>query len=411
MRDTFDSIAAEVRATTTLDIELCRIAVRDAFRELRDFVNWSWLIKRGVMTIPAAYSTGTASLVQYSDLVNGSGVTWDSSMIGRQFRTSIDDPFYTIIDVLSTTVARISPAWAGSNITASSYSIFTAYITPPEDFVSFISVKDAQHSWRLNTDVDQSVLDSYDAKRSSSSAQPFCLSLVDYAASYNGKVGPTVVVFENGGMRPSSSGSYTGATDAIFVIVFEFDGPIDVATFKWKKNNGNFTTGVVASSLGNILPEGVTLTWATAGDATLGDTYVLRTTAISNPGLPRFELYPYPTSQTILHYQYLSSYPDISDANVQLPIYISGHIIKEGALGRVARIPGTDDKPNPYAQRARGENHEERFVNMLTEAARRDEEVFCRSIQSDLAFPYAPMPWGQSYNFDPLSIYPGFGNR
>jgi hypothetical protein len=409
MRDDFITIASQTHAQTTLDIELCKLGVRDSWRELlQRNAEWSWLLKRGIVTLPTPYTTGLATFTQYSNTVTGSGTAWDASMIGRQIRSGIGDPFYTVIDVPSPTSLLITPAWADTtSLTPSAYSIFSAYLTVPDDFFSFVVVKDPQRSWRLNLHVDQTVLDFFDPKRSST-GQPVCLSAVDYSPSYAGKVYPAIQATGTGG-APLASGTYFGATDAVFVVQITSTGIVDVATFQWKKDNGAWTTGVPASSLGNILSEGVALTWPTGVSFTNGDVFVVRTSSVSNPGLPRYEIYPYPSQQTILHFQYLATYPDLDDPNVTLPRYIPGNVIKEGALAKVARIPGTNAKSNPYAQRARAENHEARFDVMISELMRQDQEVFCRSVQQDVGLPFAPLPWmfaGQPLDYDPPYIYP-----
>lgn len=412
MRDDFSTIASQVYAATgqQIDYGLCEMAVRDSFRELRERVNWSWLLKRGVLTLAAPYSIGLASFTQYGSTVTGSGTSWTASMIGRQIRSGIGDPYYTITSVVSSTSLTIDPPWAdSSSLTPSAYSIFTGYIVPPDDFFSFVVVKDPQRTHRLHLNIDQSALDLYDPRRSST-GQPILLSPVDYAPSYSGRVYGTVPVLQSSSTNPypTAAGTYTGSADALFVVQILLGGAVDTATFRWKKDSASsWTSGGVCSSLGNILPEGVGLSWL-AGTYVASDTFVIRTSAVSNPGLPRFEPWPKPSAQIVLQFQYLSRYPDLDEPGTVLPRFIPGNVVKEGAYAKVARLPGTDAKPNPFAQIARAENYENRFDSMIVELMRQDEEVFVQSIQDDSMLPLFPLPWAYGarssdfdYPFDP----------
>lgn len=409
--DTFLSIANEVHDQTGLDIELCKVLTRDSFRELCERNNWSWLYKRSNLTVPAPYATGTASINQGDTLVTFSGATLTLSMVGRQFRSSTSDPFYTIdyVDTVAQTAILREP-WAAANLVAGGYSIFQSYLTPPDDFFSLISVKDISRSWRLNLNIDQAVLDWYDARRSSQGS-PILLSQVDYTPSYSGKVYSVVAVAGASNPAPVSGGTYTGAADALYAITITTGGTPGTAVFSWSKNGTVVASNILTSTIYNELDSGVQLTWP-VGTYNVGQIFIVRATAQSSPGLPRYEIYPYPTQLTVLPIYYISRYPDISDTNVSIPRFIPGNYIKEGALAKAARVPGTGAKPDQYAQVARAENHEQRFDGMLAELMRQDSEIAPRDIGIDL--PFAPLPWGQGMfnqlpiDSDPMFIYPDF---
>jgi hypothetical protein len=410
-RDTFLSIANEVHDQTGLDIELCKIVVRDSWREIGERNNWSWLMRTAALTLPAPYAVGTVTANQYdTNLTFGGGAAVTTAMIGMQFRTDNNSPIYTLNDVDPVgQTAVLDKPFAQSNLVAGGYSIFPAYITPPSDFFSWISAVDIQRSWRLNINVPRVQLDFYDARRTSQGS-PILLSFIDYTRAYNGKV-YSVVQVAGAGPKPTSGGIYMGPDDALYTIKITGGGVADTATFQWKKNEGAFSANIVCSSIVNSIDAGMVVTWP-AGTFINGDTFVIRTTSQSSPGLPRFEIYPYPSSQTILPIYYWSRYSDINDPNTTLPPFVPGNYIKEGALGKAARISGTDAKPNPYAQIARAEHHEDQFQSFIAELQRNDEEVSPTDVGFDL--PYAPLPWsiGGMFNqlprdFDPLFIYPG----
>jgi hypothetical protein len=415
-RSTFDSIASEVHVQTGVDIEQSRVFVRDSFRELLEMNNWSWMLRRGVLSVAAPYSTGTVTLTHGLPNVTGIGTAWTSALIGLQFRPSINDPLYTISSVQSSTSLALDMGWGGLDATTPiTYRITQTYITPPDDFFSFLSVAELTHGWRLWLNVDQSVIDRFDPRRASTSSTPVLLSPVSYSPSYSGRVFPALNVGDTGSSI-TTGGTYTGSDDALFTVTITNDGDGDTATFSWRKNDGAFVTGVDASSLGVELTEGVTVTTPSTSAYIGGDTFVIRVSAVANPGLPRYELYPTPSTSLALPFHYISRYPDIDDYGVVLPRYIPGNVVKESALAKCARYAGSADKPNAYAQVARAENHETRFQEMVVGLMRQDEEVYCRSVQQDTGMPYAPWPWaggpsgglggGGLLDFDPLSIYP-----
>lgn len=390
-------IASQVRAATSLqlDIELCKLFVRDAFSELKERTLWSWLIRHGSVVIPAPYATGTVSFENGSNVATGTGTAWDRSMIGRQFRTDTETPLYTVTDVTAAGTAYMDTAWQSADISTTAYQIIQAYWTPPhDDFFSFITVVDPFRPAQLSLNIDQSFLDSFDPRRTSVS-RPVVLSPFDYAPTYNGTITPALQVVGSG-TKPAVSGVYAGPNSAFFTVQLLSTGIGGVATFRWRKNEDAWSATTTSSAtIGNILPEGLTVSWSPTLSYTSGDTFVSRATTAAYPAAPRFELYPYAGTNITLRYQYLCRYPELDVAG--LPRYIPAHVVKEGALGRAARTSSTDERPNPYAQRARAENHEDRFNIQVAELMRQDEEVFARSVQQSISLPFAPLPWGRQF--------------
>lgn len=413
MRDDFNLIAHQVHGLTTLDIELSKLCVRDSWREIAERNLWSWRLRRGIIPLSAPYSIGTVSIsAPFTSTIDGVGTAWDATMIGRQFRLSVTNPFYTIVDVPSPTALTIDPPWGGDTIASSTYSITSSYWTAPDDFFSLLSVTDSIRAWRLNLNVDQAMLDLYDPRRSSM-GQPILLSPLDYSTSYSGRVYPVVRAYGSGS-SPASYGSYTGVSDALFAIRIITGGAVGVATFQWHRDSLAFSSTTTTSSIGNLLSDGVGVSWPSSGTFVSGDVFIIRTSTQANPGSPRFEIYPSPQSTSLLPFYYVTTYSDLDDAGVTLPRYIPGTLVKEGALARAARIPNTIERPNPYAQIARAEAHENAFASLLAQEMQNDEEVFCRSISSDVSLPFAPFPWSRMaggqlpIDFDPLFIYPSF---
>lgn len=84
----------------------------------------------------------------------------------------------------------------------------------------------------------------------------------------------TPVVFTGVGLNDATAGGdYTGVAPATFTVIIDATGTPD--TFKWKKNNGSFTTGVAASAGAHTLSDGVTITFSATTGHTLADQWVI----------------------------------------------------------------------------------------------------------------------------------------
>lgn len=152
-----------------LPVPLAQEFVNTAYSRILSESGWSGLKKEGEFQIPAAYTTGTASVTQNSASVTGSGTTWTSAMVGRQFL--IDGaPFYTIASVESATALTLDRVYGGVTAAGQAYTIVLIYLVVPTDFLHFLSVRDVENNWRLHTAYSQDNLDLFDAQRSSTTS-------------------------------------------------------------------------------------------------------------------------------------------------------------------------------------------------------------------------------------------------
>lgn len=390
-RESFeDAWNAVLAQCPTAGADLCRRWTGDSFLDLAERRHWSWRLKRGRFDIPAAYSTGTFDATSGSSSITGTLTVWTAAMAGRQFTYA--GITYDILSVQSNTSLTLSQPWAGDDVSAGSYSIQQIYVTPASDFFCFKSVIHPSQSLRLVTDVTAEELDYYDPDRTYA-GDPCCLASSGYATSQAGIVYPTIQALGSGA-KPSSSGTYTGADDAVFTVEITTTGVVGAADFRWKKNEGAYTSGVV-SAASNTLQEGVAIAFG-AGSFTDGDIFVIRAEPVAASGLPRFELYPHQSSRIILPYWYIQ---DVDTHNPEstggvLPRFIPGYVLREGALGRAARWAGSTEQPNPYAQIARAEAHEKKFESLIHRLELEDNEIAEHNVQRDMLMPYASLPWG-----------------
>jgi hypothetical protein len=136
-------------------------------------------MKRGEFLFNDVYETGTVTVTFNSTTVTGSGTTFTSAMVGRQFRVGTGSPIYTIATYTSATSIEIDQAYGGETAAGQDYQIYNAYQTVPSDFGSFVSVIDPLYAWRLWTNIGQDELDAADPQRANI-GQPYILSPCSY---------------------------------------------------------------------------------------------------------------------------------------------------------------------------------------------------------------------------------------
>jgi len=73
--------------------------------------------------------------------------------------------------------------------------------------------------------------------------------------------------------NPTVSGTYSGSTNAYWVIDITASGTPDV--FEWAKNNGSATTGVNITGGAQLLSDGISITFPSTTAYTVGQTWVL----------------------------------------------------------------------------------------------------------------------------------------
>jgi hypothetical protein len=408
-----EQLIGECRAhSLAVDSELIRQWVIDVWSEVNRFRTWSHLRRRTSIIVPERYTTGTATYVPGSTTVTFAGSTLSASMIGRQLRRAAGEYIYDITDVdVGAGTCQIWPAWSSTTttVTAQPFSIFTAYIIPPPDFFSWLSVTDPSHRNRLRLHTPQETIDYWDSKRSMGST-PATLSGLDWTRSYSGRVYPTLRVSGSGPV-PVSSGSYTGQSDALLVITIGTGGALDTATFTWQIDDGAYSSGAgvtTSGSEGTVLPLGIGITWPT-GVYVSGTVYVVRLSSVSSATLPRFELYPHATGPITLPALYSTYTPDIASDTFVLPRPLDPDVIKTGVLAKMARqFPGTDSKRNPFSQIGRAQALEAEFGAKLLQCSIMDDSIIETNVMD--TWPEAPLPWmadkyGQSQTEDYSYLY------
>lgn len=399
--DTYQEIAGKVMLRCpAASITLARDWVINAFREVAERRRWSWLIKYGQFITPDNYTTGTVTCTQNATTVTGSGTSWTSSMVGRQFRQGYS-PIYTIAQVNSATSLELDAAWGPATNSAVTYEIYQAYCTPPPDFHAFVEIWDPNYNWRLWKNIRQGELDAIDAQRANTGPSSYLVAALNYTTAYNGTVGDILQVVGTGPDPTSTNAGngYTGVNDAIFTVECTTGGVVTTAVFKWKKNSGSYTTGVTTDSSAQDLSDGVQIYWPTTSVYVSGDVWVIRCTAGLSGGLPRYEFWPHKKSNYVFPYLYESRATDLNDLGATLPRFIRGDVLLRMAMREAAQWPGPSaDKPNPYYNLTLAKQLGAECEFQINELERQDDETYMDNLQYQMfqAMPMAPVPWGSA---------------
>jgi hypothetical protein len=371
--------------------KLAQDFIVNAFRRLAEMRRWSWMVKFSQFIAPQVYSTGTIAVTNGSTTVTGTSTVWTASMVGRQFRTGLASPIYTIATFNSATSMDLDTPFGGPTATGSSYAIYQCYFTPPDDFHQFITVWDPSFNWQLMLDIDQKEINIWDAQRSNT-GNAFVVSFRGYTSSQVGVVSQPLTVSGSGSV-PVTGGVFSGPSDATFTIEITTTGASGTAVFKWKKNSGSYTTGVTTDSLGaaQSLMDGVSVSFPTGQTYTIGNIFNVNCTAISNAGLPFYEIWPHQQAQHVYPFLYEMRAKDLDDVNAVLPRYIRGDVLVDMAMAEVCTWPGASpDKPNPYFSVTNAAYHERKVQGQIQLLEVQDDNVW----QQDFAYAYPSMLWG-----------------
>ena len=394
--DTFNEIVGRVQLRAPqVSRFLAEDWVRNAFRRVAERRRWSWLYTHDQFLVPLVYTTGTVTLIRNSTIVTGVATAWTSDQAGRQFRIGTSTPIYTIQSVDSGTQITLDRVWAGSDEAGITYEIYQAYFTPPDDFESFISLYDPNFNWQLILNFTQNELNAADAQRANT-GNAYLVAWLDYTEAQIGVVAqPVQVDGTAANPDPGSSGTYTGPNDALFTVEVTTGGITGAAVFQWKKDAGSYTTAVTTAATAQELQDGVNVFWPTGVIYVVNDVFVIRVTAGSNPGSPRYEVWPHQKAEYVYPFLYWKRPLDISEPNATLPRMLRGDILLELALAAAASWTGpSTDKPNPYYRLELADRHERRAEGLIIQAERADEEMFMADIvyQGASVMPFAPIP-------------------
>jgi hypothetical protein len=385
-------------------IALSQQLVNDSWRTLQSRGMWSFRRRHGTFAPPNMYITGTASsnvATGNPNLITGSGTTWTPAMVGQQIRLGgLLYPYYTIVGYLSPTSLLIDQPWAGPDVTGVTYQVLQIYYPAPADFGYWYvvwSVKDAFQLWTNVTEEELSILD----PQRTNQQQTYAVSFYDFSPNFGGTIGPVLGVTSATDPAPISTTTtgYSYVANATYIIQVVTGGVSGTATFQWMRaGQSTFTGPVTTSDQAQDLMDGVQIYWPDVVSYVSNDLFVINATSQMTSGVPRFELWPSPTSNTYLYpYIYIAKEYDLTPQQPQLPPFIAnrGEVLLEMALAKAASYPGPDaEHKNPYFNLALYGQHMVTAEKMLWDLERNDQEVGIYNVDYK-SLPFAPFETGE----------------
>lgn len=130
-----------------------------------------------------------------------------------------------------------------------------------------------------------------------------------------------------------------------------------------------------------------------------GTSYVLAAVPpVSIGGLPRYEIYPRPSTVVSYPYRYIKRIPELSAAT-DAPIYpVRPETLRYGALAELAKWPGTSDRPNPYFDTNIFAEQEAAFQESLGRDNRIDQEINPTDLSYEpVSTTFPSFPWSASF--------------
>ena len=134
-------------------------------RQVYDRRTWYGLEIKGQLCVPAAVVGGTATVVNGSYQVTGSGTSWTNSIVGMQLRIGYNNPIYTITAVnTGTQTLTLELPWGGASGSFGYYIVKYFYnIGPNIKYIKRMVNMQMAIKFRLN--LTQSYLDTIDPWR------------------------------------------------------------------------------------------------------------------------------------------------------------------------------------------------------------------------------------------------------
>jgi hypothetical protein len=319
-------------------------------------------------------------------------------MVGRQIRAGgLMKPFYTIVAVTSPTQIILDQPWAGPDVAGQSYQMFQAYYAVPQDFgymYSMVSLKDGYRIW---TNVTEDELNMLDPQRTNF-GQTYVAAYLDYTVNYGGSIGPAIPVAATGASPTSTTTTgFSSPSNTTYIVQVTTTGVVGTATFQWMRAGQlAFTGPITTDTAPQDLADGVQVFWPSIATYNNGDLFVINATASNTTGVPRYEMWPPPTSSQYLYpYVYIKKVSEMTTQYPTLPAFVAnrGDVLLEMALASCARYPGPDNETkNPYFSLPLADMHDKRAQQLIWDLEREDEEVGVSNITYQ-EYPMYPAPW------------------
>ncbi len=145
--------------------------INQIVRQIYSFKTWYGLFIKGQVVCPQAVTGGTATVTLGSPTVQGTGTTWDQTLIGRQFRIGLNCPIYTITAVdpfaqkLTLELPYSGPVPPSTNTQTAGYTIVAMYYNIGPNIKYIKTMVNMQMGYRLKLNLTQDWLNNKDPWR------------------------------------------------------------------------------------------------------------------------------------------------------------------------------------------------------------------------------------------------------
>lgn len=150
--------------TPELNAIQCGLRINRSYEHLLNAHTWSFLFTEALVKLYAPITAGTATAVNGSNNITGTGTTWTSAVVGRYIKIGSSFTFYRITGlVVLTQVLTIESTFGEANVTDGAYTIFQDVYSKPTDCGNIVSIR-----YDLNIgEVTKAYVDTLDPDRES----------------------------------------------------------------------------------------------------------------------------------------------------------------------------------------------------------------------------------------------------
>lgn len=159
------------------DIELISNWISSRHRSIIEALPWQREGARGVLTLEAAYATGTVSVTNGSSAITGSGTGWDSSLDKRVFRVDGSNERYEFT-YTGATAGTLDRPFAGVTAAGLAYNLYRTVYSLPSDLLTLTTMALQEPPGPIDV-VDVAFIDQMDPARQSTGQPRYAAIFMD----------------------------------------------------------------------------------------------------------------------------------------------------------------------------------------------------------------------------------------
>lgn len=163
--------------------------INRAYRDIRDYYSWSFLLEEGALNVPDSVTAGTMGVTQGSatfTLDATAQAVWNVlglfiPVTSRQVKVGNALP-YNILTYDGVSSGTFDRVYSGATDAAITYSLYRCYYNAPSDFVRWVSIVDPVNAYTLIRSRSKQWLDQIDPQRSTVGGPASFIASYKYAA-------------------------------------------------------------------------------------------------------------------------------------------------------------------------------------------------------------------------------------